>query len=135
MHSGQAIFSLPVRVYIEDTDAGGIVYYANYLKYLERARTEFFRQKGIELRQCFDQNINYVVHSLSLNYKKPAHLDDQLQVTAFPEKIARTYLNFAQSVYHQSGDLLVEAQVKIACLHFDTGKPRALPEDLLARLV
>ena len=134
MQDTDTLFSLPIRVYIEDTDAGGIVFYANYLKYFERARTEFFRARGIELRQCFSKNINYVVHSLSIQYKKSAYLDDQLLVSAQPLKIAKTYLIFAQQVLNNSGDVLVEAEVKIACLNLDTAKPRPLPEDFVSSL-
>jgi tol-pal system-associated acyl-CoA thioesterase len=129
------LFTMPVRVYIEDTDAGGIVFYANYLKFFERARTEFFRARGIELRQCFAQNINYVVHSLAIRYKKPALLDDKLMISAQPVKIAKTYIVFAQQAVNIGGDVLVEAEVKIACLNFDTAKPRLLPEDLVASLL
>ena len=128
------LFTLPVRVYIEDTDAGGIVFYANYLKFFERARTEFFRSRGIELRQCFSRNINYVVHSLSIQYKKSALLDDLLLISADPIKIGKTYLIFAQKAVNARGDVLVEAEVKIACLSLDTARPRTLPDDLTATL-
>lgn len=134
MQQSGDLFTLPVRVYIEDTDAGGIVFYANYLKYFERARTEFFRSRGIELRQCFTQNINYVVHSLSIQYKKSALLDDLLLISADPVKIGKTYIVFAQNARNGRGELLVEAEVKIACLSLDTVKPRSLPDDLLATL-
>lgn len=134
MQQTEDLFTLPVRVYIEDTDAGGIVFYANYLKFFERARTEFFRSRGIELRQCFAQNINYVVHSLNINYKKSAFLDDLLLISADPVKIAKTYIVFTQKAINSQGELLVEAEVKIACLNLDTARPRLLPEDLLAVL-
>jgi len=134
MQQTETLFTWPVRVYIEDTDAGGIVFYANYLKYFERARTEFFRARGIELRQCFSENINYVVHSLSIQYKKSAFLDDQLLISAQPVKIAKTYLIFAQQVINKNGDVLVEAEVKIACLKLDSAKPRPLPDDFIASL-
>lgn len=134
MQQTEALFTWPVRVYIEDTDAGGIVFYANYLKYFERARTEFFRARGIELRQCFSENINYVVHSLSIQYKKSALLDDQLLISAQPVKIAKTYLIFAQQVINKNGDVLVEAEVKIACLKLDSAKPRPLPDNFIASL-
>ncbi|MFV1872191.1 MAG: tol-pal system-associated acyl-CoA thioesterase [Oleiphilus sp.] len=127
-------FQLPLRVYIEDTDAGGIVFYANYLKYFERARTEFFRQRGFELRQGLSENVNYVVHSLSVNYRKPARLDDLLVVTASVIELGRTYLLFSQTVLDEMSNTLVEAQIKIACLHFESATPRRLPETLVRSL-
>jgi tol-pal system-associated acyl-CoA thioesterase len=130
----ESLFSIPVRVYIEDTDAGGIVFYANYLKYFERARTEFFRSRGIELRQCFSQNINYVVHSLSIQYKKPALLDECLQVSARPVKLGRTFVVFVQQVHNAKAQCLVDAEVKIACLALNSGKPRHLPDEVVSFL-
>jgi len=131
---GERVFSLPLRVYIEDTDAGGIVFYANYLKYFERARTEFMRSIGFELRRGMAGNINYVVHSLELKYLRPARLDDLIQVHAQIEKIGRTYLVFQQWVTDENGQSLVTAWVKVACVNFDTAKPRALPSELMAKL-
>lgn len=124
------MFTLPIRVYIEDTDAGGIVFYANYLKYMERARTEFIRQLGVELRAGLQQNISYVVHSLDVKYHKPAKLDDLLSVSVEVLKVANTYITFNQKVYSESGVLMVSAQVKVACVSFDEGKPRRLSEQL-----
>ncbi len=120
-------FALPVRVYIEDTDAGGIVFYANYLKFFERARTEFVRHRGYELRQGLADNINYVVHSLAIKYHRPARLDDLITVFAELEKQGKTYVQFRQWAEGASGELLVEGCVKVACVHLDSGKPRALP--------
>lgn len=125
----------PVRVYIEDTDAGGIVFYANYLKYFERARTEFFRARGFELRKGIADNINYVVHSLSIQYKKSARLDDELVVTTTVVSVGKTYLVFSQKVFNQEKELLVDADVKIACLHYDSAKPRRLPDSLVSSIV
>ncbi len=131
MTDDQKASYLPIRVYIEDTDAGGIVYYANYLKYLERARTEFFRTRGFELRKGISENINYVVHSLTIEYKRPARLDDQLLVKSRIIAMGKTYLKFNQQVLSSEKELLVDAEVKIACLHFDSAKPKRLPESLL----
>jgi len=75
-------FAMPVTVYIEDTDAGGIVYYVNYLKYMERARSEWLRASGLTQRELFDDGVQLVVHRLTCRYAKPARLDDRLQVTA-----------------------------------------------------
>ena len=124
------MFKLPVRVYIEDTDAGGIVFYANYLKFMERARTEFIRQLGVELRAGLQENISYVVHSLEIKYHKPAKLDDLLSVSVEVIKVANTYITFIQKVYSECGVLMVSAQVKVACVSLDEGKPRRLSEQL-----
>ncbi|WP_250658582.1 tol-pal system-associated acyl-CoA thioesterase [Alkalimarinus coralli] len=125
---------MPIRVYIEDTDAGGIVFYANYLKFMERARTEFIRSLGIELRSGMQENVNYVVHSLDIKYKKPARLDDLVVVTAKLLKLGRTYLLFEQQVIDEDENTLVTAEVKIACTSLDSGKPRALSRDLVNAL-
>lgn len=123
-----------VRVYLEDTDVGGVVFYANYLKYFERARTEFFRSRGFELRRGLVNNINYVVHSLNVQYKKSAYLDDKLIVKTSIRKVGRTYLIFTQTVFNQENVLLVDAEVKVACLHYDTAKPRRLPVSLISTI-
>ena len=130
----QSACSIPIRIYIEDTDAGGIVFYANYLKYFERARTEFMRAKGFELRRGMAENINYVVHSLELKYLHSAKLDDLIDVFAEIVSFGRTYLIFKQWAANSQGEVLVEGTVKVACIKLDSGKPRVLPPDLLARL-
>ena len=122
---------LEVRVYIEDTDAGGIVFYANYLKFFERGRTEFFRTRGFELRKGLAENINYVVHSLNIKYQRSAYLDDLLTIKTELQDVGKTFLVFNQQARNQANELLVNAEVKIACLHFESGKPRRLPESLL----
>lgn len=126
-------FSLPIRIYIEDTDAGGIVFYANYLKFFERARTEMVRQAGYELRAHLDDNISYVVHSLDIRYLKPALLDDQVKAHAKVEKIGRTYFQLKQWV-SRDDQVLVEGNVKVACTTLDSGKPRALPQEMIKAL-
>lgn len=123
------VFHLPVRVYVEDTDAGGIVYYVNYLKFMERARTEWFRQRGFEKPALFRENLMFVVHSLNIGYRKPARLDDALQVTAEVLEAGRTFFLMEQAVT-LANDLLCEAQVKVACVARDTMKPTAIPADV-----
>lgn len=125
------IFVLPLRVYIEDTDAGGIVFYANYLKYMERARTEYVRSRGVALRSQLGAGISYVVHSLELRYHQPARLDDELEVSAEIVDSGKSYLVFRQQVrQRENGTLCVEGHVKVACVALDTGKPRALPAEM-----
>lgn len=119
-------FSLPIRVYLEDTDAGGIVYYVNYLKFMERARTELLRSLGFEFAQLGNDGLQFVVHSVNANYRKPARMDDELTVTASVQQLARTYVVFQQQVL-RGGDLLCEAQVKVACVDTIHLKPAVMP--------
>ncbi len=126
-------FSWPVRVYIEDTDAGEIVYYVNYLKFMERARTELMRELGFGKQFIFDQQLMFVVHSLNTDYRKPARLDDQLSVSANVIKLGRTYILFEQAVYRKK-ELLCSAQIKIACVDKKTVKPTAIPVAILDKL-
>jgi len=126
-------FSLPVRVYIEDTDAGGIVFHAKYLHYMERARTEWVRSRGVGLRAGLTENISYVVQRLSIHYAVPAKLDDQLRVTADLVRGGRVWMEFNQRVERESdGVLLADAVVKVACVALDTGRPRVLPATMKA---
>lgn len=120
------LFSIPLRVYIEDTDAGGIVYYVNYLKYMERSRTEFLRALGYDRPAILDGGLLLVVHSAQVNYRRPARLDDQLHITAQLHKLARTYVEFQQQVI-RDGELLCDGIIRIACVDADTMKPTALP--------
>lgn len=126
------IFELPIRVYIEDTDAGGIVFHAKYLHYMERARTEWVRSRGVGLRAGLEDNISYVVQRMNIHYRTPAKLDDQLLVTAEPVASSRVWMSFRQQVLKaESRELLCEAEVQVACIALDTGKPRRLPENML----
>lgn len=126
-------FGIPVRVYIEDTDAGGIVFYANYLKYFERARTELIRSLRYSLRAGLNNGLSYVVHSIELKYHMPALLDDEIQVSARLSKLGKTYMIFDQQA-HRGSSLLVSAKVKIACVSYPGLKPRALDSELGSRL-
>ena len=119
-------FSISVRVYLEDTDAGGIVYYVNYLKFMERARTELLRSLGFEFTQLSADNLQFVVHSVNAQYRKPARMDDELTVSAHVQQLARTYVVFHQQVC-RGADVLCDAQVKVACVDTAQLKPAALP--------
>ena len=120
-----AEFSLPIRVYIEDTDAGGIVYYVNYLKYLERARTELMRTFGLERAAVADAGWNFVVSDVSLSYKEPARLDDQLHATAVISAVGGATINFHQKV-RRADAVLVSGDIQIACVDRGTGRPTRL---------
>lgn len=127
-------FSLPVRVYIEDTDAGGIVYYVNYLKFMERSRTEFLRHLGYDKPAILDDGLLLVVHSAEVQYRRAARLDNQLAVTARIERIARTNVIFRQQVW-RGNELLCEGLIRIACVCGESFKPRALPAEMQRKLI
>lgn len=126
-------FEWPIRVYIEDTDAGGIVYYVNYLKFMERARTEMLRHYSFGKQYIFEQDIMFVVHSMNVDYKKPARLDDELIATAEVKQSGKTYILFHQQIL-LNGQLLCAADIKIACVKKKNVKPAAIPKEILATL-
>ncbi|HLV16418.1 MAG TPA: tol-pal system-associated acyl-CoA thioesterase [Pseudomonas sp.] len=124
-------FTLNCRVYYEDTDAGGIVYYVNYLKFMERARTERLRRLGFDQSQLAGDNLLFVVHSCEARYHAPARLDDELEVSAEVAELNRASLRFRQQVRRVAdGRLLCEGSVLVACVRADSLKPRSLPEAL-----
>jgi acyl-CoA thioester hydrolase len=135
MNNGQA-FSWPVRVYWEDTDAGGIGFYANYLKFFERARTEWLRSLGIEqgsLRQATGGI--FVVGETSVRYHQPARLDDELVVTARVERSGRASLIIAQQAFLRKGaTLLCDGTIRIGWVEADTMKPTRIPPAILEAL-
>ena len=125
-------FSVPMRVYIEDTDAGGIVYYANYLKFMERARTELMRSLGYDKPALFD-GLQLVVHEVQIKYHSSAVLDDEISVAATVDAVKKVTLLMSQNVYR--GDtLLCEGHVKLACLNALTKKPAAMPTLMVQKL-
>ncbi|MCA1248404.1 tol-pal system-associated acyl-CoA thioesterase [Massilia sp. MS-15] len=121
-------FDWTVRVYYEDTDAGGIVFYANYLKFFERARTEWLRAAGIGQQQLLeDEGAAFVVKSASLDYHAPARLDDVLSIRTTVEKLGRASVQFSQQAW-KGEQLLTTASVKVGCVDTATMRPRSLPE-------
>ena len=124
-------FQLPIRVYIEDTDAGDVVYHSNYLKYLERCRTEFLRSLGHGKAAIMD-DVLLVVYELNVRYLAPARLDDEVVATASIAKLSRAYIIFDQEV-RREGQVLCKAAVKIACVSTQM-KPVALPADVVSAL-
>lgn len=126
-------FEMPIRVYIEDTDAGGIVYYVNYLKFMERARTEFMRELGYDKPAVLDEGKLLVVHSANAQYKRPARLDDQLIATAAIIKLARSYVIFDQRII-RDGELLCHGEIKVACVNQESMRPAAIPKTIQAGL-
>lgn len=126
-------FKWPVRVYIEDTDAGGIVYYVNYLKFMERARTEFLRHLGFDHAEMINQGTMFVIHSSEIHYREPAFLDDQLMISVEIEELKRTHLTFRQQLYRGERKL-TEAKIKGACVNKNTMKPCTIPTKLVDAL-
>lgn len=123
-------FSIPIRVYIEDTDAGGIVYYANYLKFMERARTEWLRSCGIELDLWqTEHRILFVVRSLQINYRAPAKFNDELTVHANLMTVKPASIVCEQPI-KRSDTLLCSAQVQLACVNADTLNPCVIPAQI-----
>ena len=131
MNESASDYSLPVRVYFHDTDAGGVVYHASYIHFLERARTEWMRDRcgysnGGMLREF---GAVFVVRSLKINYLRPALLDDLLDVTAAVVELGRSRCLLQQEVM-RDGETLVRAEVELACVTADSFKPMAMPEAL-----
>jgi acyl-CoA thioester hydrolase len=127
-------FSIPVRVYYEDTDAGGVVYYANYLKFFERCRTEWMRFAGHDQSAlAAEAGIGFVARKASCEYLKPARLDDELQVGLEVEKLTRVRVVFRQHV-RRGDDELVTGTVEIACVNMATMTPAAIPDFLHQKL-
>jgi acyl-CoA thioester hydrolase len=125
-------FQWPVRIYYEDTDAGGVVYHARYLHFLERARTEWLRSRGVDqsrLKQ--ERGLVFVVSRLSLSFRRPAKLDDELLASCVLAEQRGASLRFTQDLRQAvSGELLLDAEVLAACVNANSFRPAALPRDL-----
>ena len=127
-------FTIPVRVYYEDTDAGGIVYYANYLRFFERCRTEWMRFAGHDQSQlASDAGIGFVARKAACEYMRPARLDDQLTVGLEVEKLTRVRVIFRQHV-RRGNEELVTGTVEIACVKLATMTPAPIPDFLYSKL-
>ena len=121
-----------VKIYYEDTDAGGVVYYANYLKYLERARTELLAERGIDVAEYHNKGFLFAVVNVDVQYKKPAVLGDVIDVTTEVTDVTNVTISIGHRIFRGS-TLLVEATVRLACINHD-GKPRRLPEEFASLL-
>jgi len=130
-----SLFTWPVRVYYEDTDAGGIVYYANYLKFFERARTEWLRALGIVQQDLLDtEGVAFVVRRATVEYIAAARLDDELELRLSVEKLGRASIQFGQEAWR--GDtLLSRADVKVGCVDAASMRPRSLPDAATAKML
>ena len=135
----KSAFTWPVRVYYEDTDVGGVVYYANYLRYMERARTEWLRSFGIEQdRLLASERLMFVVTRASVDYRSPARFNDELTVSVEVKGNMRTNLEFQQAVHRQEADgasrVICEGQVRVACVSAENLRPRRLPASVMEAL-
>ena len=129
------IFHWPVRVYYEDTDAGGVVFYANYLRFFERARTEMLRSLGFEQDQLInEQQLIFVVRSVQVDYLKPARFNDSLDVSAEIVAAKKVSFDFEQLITRDN-ELLCKGNVRIACLDTITMKPKKISETIIQKLI
>ena len=131
-------FSWPLRIYYEDTDAGGIVFYANYLKFFERARTEWLRTKGINQNALANSHqLLFVVKNASIDYHAPAKLDDELKLIVIVKRFGRASLEFRQEAWRATGDapcLLATGHIKVACVGSAFLRPCSIPDDILVKI-
>ncbi len=121
---------MQIRVYYEDTDCGNVVYYANYLKYMERSRTEYLRERGIDLSQFHEMGLLFAVIEANVKYRRPARYNDLLEVeSTIVEKTSIT-ITFETKIFNQKGEHLVTGTVTLACIS-NEGKARRLPAQIL----
>jgi acyl-CoA thioester hydrolase len=127
-------YRFSIRVYWEDTDAGGVVYYANYLRFFERARTEWLRTLGVaQQRLSEDDGLIFIVAESNVRYLRPARLDDQLDVTVSLRDARRASLTLAQAAW-RGHTLLAEGSVRVGCVHAGTFRPHRIPSSILQHL-
>lgn len=142
-------FSIPIRVYYEDTDAGGIVYHTNYLKFMERSRTEWLRNLGIEQQSLLEQSVGFVVKELTMKNSKAALFNDMLSISCQVVELKKASMLFKQHAYrikdtanlHNNNnilssdkELLVSAEVRVACVDLGKMKPIAIPDFILREI-
>lgn len=123
-----------IRVYYEDTDAGGIVYYANYLKFLERARTEWLRDLGIEQDALLEQSVGFVVKHVEMDYLGSAKFNEVLSIYSQIVELKRASLVFHQEIHNTKKQKLVSAQIRVACVDLSKMKPLAIPEFIVGEI-
>ena len=130
-------FIFPIRVYYEDTDVAGIVYYANYLRFLERGRTEWIRELGIDQSILIDQGLAFAVTSVNINYIKAAKFNDSLDVVTRIKSMGRASIVFDQYIRkkQQKDFIYCRAEIKVACIEMKSLKPKALPSNLLKEII
>ncbi|PIF22864.1 tol-pal system-associated acyl-CoA thioesterase [Pantoea sp. BRR-3P] len=126
------LFRWPVRVYYEDTDAGGVVYHASYLAFYERARTEMLRQHHFNQQVLLEEQVAFVVRRMTIDFVAAARLDDLLEIQTEVTAMTRATMTFSQRIVNAEGKVLNEAEVLIACINPHLMKPIALPKSIVA---
>lgn len=127
-------FNWVIRVYIEDTDAGGVVFYANYLKFFERARSEWLRNLDVNQQDLIDRhNILFVVKNATVDYHAPARLDDEVRLTVCAERVGRASVHFVQKAW-RGETLLATGQIRVGCVDKVGFRPAAIPDEILAKI-
>ncbi len=132
-------FSWNIRVYYEDTDAGGIVFYANYLKFFERARTEWLRAAGVNQHELLEQHgVIFVVKNTAVDYHAPAKLDDELNVTVLVRRLGRASVEFRQEAWRMGKDgarqLLATGDIKVGCVGVKSLRPSQIPDEVTKKI-
>lgn len=127
----QMTYKFPIRIYYEDTDAGGIVYHSNYLNFCERARTEFLRKLGIEQDTYLKHNTAFVVKSMDIDFKTAAKFNDELIVETTLLKLKKASVEFSQIIINKNEQLVFTAKVQVACVNTLEMKPMAIPKVIL----
>ncbi len=124
---------LKIRVYYEDTDFGGVVYYAKYLRYLEQGRTEYFRERGVNLAESQDKGFVFAVLDVHIQYKGSGKYDDFLEVVTTLPEIRKVFMIFDTKIYNQEGKLLITSETKLACMNI-RGRATRIPAEILEKL-
>jgi len=127
-----SLFSWPVRVYYEDTDAGGVVYHASYIAFYERARTEMLRKQGFSQQMLLAEHVAFVVRKMTVEYLAPARLDDLLEIQSEVTSMRGASMVFSQRILNAENQVLNQAEVLIVCVDLSLMKPRALPKSIVA---
>ncbi|MFP4163373.1 MAG: tol-pal system-associated acyl-CoA thioesterase [Chitinispirillaceae bacterium] len=125
---------LQIRIYYEDTDCGNVVYYANYLRFMERGRTELLRSLGIDFSTYHEKGLMFAVVEANVKYKRPAQYDDLISVRTRVEKISTASITFRTDIF-RDGTLLVSGDVKVACVKMSSGLPRRVPVEIVSALM
>ena len=127
--------SIEYRVYYEDTDAQGVVYYANYLKFCERARTEYLRLLGYEQKELMDIGVIFIVRKVIVEYLKPANLDELIKIETRLNKVKKVSFNFLQTIYNSNLEKICEAEVFCGSISSESKKPTLVPKKLLNNMI
>ncbi|GLP97970.1 tol-pal system-associated acyl-CoA thioesterase [Paraferrimonas sedimenticola] len=128
-------FSWPIRVYYEDTDAGGVVYHSNYLNFFERARTEWLADMGVEQTALLQQDIAFVVRSAKLDFLIPARFEQKLVVESVVSKLGKASVTFTQELKDSQGTVYCRGEIKVGCVRLSALKPCAIPTNIYSEFL